>query len=96
MAARTKTGPWLTRSYWRAVYWAITEMPARLEAMLPPPATVPCSELEPAPAQPEDGTQCAWSPDATTNSSSMAVSTPRLGQSSGMAARGSVERLASS
>ena len=77
--ARGKTGPWLLRPAWRALFWAITEMPALLEAtLLPPPPAVPLAALGVAPEQSDSSGQCAWAPSITKSSSSRAASTYAL------------------
>ena len=55
MAAHAKTGPRLLCPFWSAAYWAMTELPARVEAALPAPATSPVPGMavpahEPRPA----------------------------------------------
>ncbi len=73
---RAKTGPWLLRPVWRALFWAITEATAHLEAMLlPPPPAVSLAVLGLAPEQPDSSGQCARAPSVTKVSSSRAVST---------------------
>ncbi len=56
VARQGQTGVWLLRPAWRGLYWALTELPARLEALLPEPPVVPLSALEatPAPSSPSD------------------------------------------
>ena len=76
IAERVRTGPWPLRPFWRALHWTITELPARLEALLPPLMIVPC-------LGPDGFAQCAWTSNATTNGSSRAVGTPTMMTDSG-------------
>ena len=75
---RAKTGPWLLRPVWRALFWAITEAPAHLEAMMPPPPAISLAALGLAPEQSDGSGQCAWAPSATRVSGSRAASTHML------------------
>ena len=75
MAERAETGPWPLRLCWRALYWAITELPAHLEALLPWPPVVPYAVHEPMPAQPDSSIQCEWAPSVPANGSARAVNT---------------------
>ncbi len=73
---RARTGPWLLRPVWRALFWAITEAPAHMEeAMLPPPPAVPLAALGLAPEAFDGSGQCPWAPSVTKASSSRAAST---------------------
>ena len=74
IAQQAKTGKWLLRPVWRAIYWGLTEMPARLEAVLPPPTVVPVSSTKLKQDQTQSSGQCAWAPVAATNSSAVAAS----------------------
>ncbi len=74
VAQQGKTGLWLLRPAWRAAYWALTELPAHLEAMLPATPVVPLSAAKPVPDHAEIGAQSAWALAAgAANSSSWAT-----------------------
>ena len=76
IAERARTGSSLLRPLWSTVLWVIIELPARLEAMLPPPLLVPYPAHKPVPAEPDGSAQFDHALSATTNSSSRAISTP--------------------
>ena len=97
IAKRGSTGTWLLRPAWRAMFWAVTEAPARLEEMLPAWPVVPLAALmKPAAKQPHSGDHCAWAPGAAVNSSSPVASIPIIMTSSAVGGAGPVDWLAAS
>lgn len=96
IAQRAKAGPWPLRSFWRALYWTIAELPAYLEALLPSPPIVPWSALEPVPVQLGGSAECAWAHGVTANSTSRAVGMPPMMAHSAEGACGMLDHSAAS
>ena len=65
IASRAETGLSQLRPIWRATFWALTELPARVEALLPRPSVKPMSAMKPTPEQPDNNHQCDWAPRDT-------------------------------
>ncbi len=80
IARQAATGPWLLRPLWRAVFWALTELPARVEATRPPPPAVPLYVARRVPEHVATGcgAHYAWAPSVTVNSSSSLATTSVL------------------
>ena len=82
IARQATSGPWLLRPAWRAAYWALTEVPARLEAMLPPSQAVPLTAYNHLPEQLHDAAECGWAFDGFANGTSKAIGAPVPSESS--------------
>ena len=77
IARKSTIGPWPLRPFWRAAYWALTELPARLEDILPTAPTVPLTALKSLPEERSDGGAiCASPADAAANRTAHAAGIP--------------------
>ena len=73
IARKSTIGPWPLQPFWRAIYWALTELPAHLEDVLPPAPTVPLTASKSLPDRSDGGAICASPAGAAANGTAHAA-----------------------